>query len=84
MTHEKNLKTGDWCISQLAKMNVDPKFVELTADVVRIFYNVNWTHRQPYRNSSAGIFDLFIYIYVQHRLAIHNGLRVVRYSINVF
>ena len=31
------LKMGDRCSTQLAKMNVDPKFVEFTADVV--FYN---------------------------------------------
>ena len=30
------LKTGDRCITQLAKMGVGPKFVELTADVVGI------------------------------------------------
>ena len=30
------LKTGDRYSAQLAQMSVDPKFVELTADVVRI------------------------------------------------
>ena len=30
------LKTSDGCSTQLAKMNIDPKFVELTADVVEI------------------------------------------------
>ena len=33
----KNLvKTSDRCITQLAKITIDSKFVELTADVVRI------------------------------------------------
>ena len=32
------LKTGDRCIAQLANMSIDLKFVELTADVVRIFF----------------------------------------------
>ena len=27
---------GDRCSTQLAKMSIDPKFVELTADAVRI------------------------------------------------
>ena len=27
------LKTGDRCTTQLAKMSIDPKFVQLTADV---------------------------------------------------
>ena len=31
-------KTGDRCSTQLAKMNIDPEFVELAADVVRIFH----------------------------------------------
>ena len=31
------MKTDDRCITQLAKMSIDPEFVELTADVVRIF-----------------------------------------------
>ena len=31
------IKTGDRCITQLTKMRVDPKFVELAADVVTIF-----------------------------------------------
>ena len=35
MTHENLLKTDDRCITQLAKMSIDPKFVDLTADVVR-------------------------------------------------
>ena len=30
------LKTGDRCITQLANTRIDPKTVELTADVVRI------------------------------------------------
>ena len=29
------LKTGDRCITQLAKLSIDPKFVELMRDVVR-------------------------------------------------
>ena len=36
LTHEKLLKTGDRCNKQLAKMNIDPKFVKLTADDVKI------------------------------------------------
>ena len=36
MTAKYNLlKTGGRCITQRAKMSIDPKFVELTADVVR-------------------------------------------------
>ena len=31
------LETYDRCITQLAKMNIDPTFVELTADVVGDF-----------------------------------------------
>ena len=31
------LKRGDRNSTQLAKMSIDPNFVELTADVVRIF-----------------------------------------------
>ena len=29
-------KTGDRCSTQLAKMSIEPTFVKLTADVVRI------------------------------------------------
>ena len=36
LTHENLLKTDDRCITQLAKMSIDPEFVELTAGVVRI------------------------------------------------
>ena len=36
-THENLLKTKDRCSTQLAKMSIDPKFVELTAVVFRIF-----------------------------------------------
>ena len=32
---ENLLKTSDRCIEQLAKTSIDPKFAELTADVVR-------------------------------------------------
>ena len=35
-THDSLLKTGDRCTTQLAKMSINPKLVELTADVVRI------------------------------------------------
>ena len=31
------LQTADRCSTQLEKMCIDPKFVELTADVVEIF-----------------------------------------------
>ena len=36
------LKTGDRCSTQLAKMSIDPKFVELTADVVIIISSMNY------------------------------------------
>ena len=32
------LTTGDRCITQLAKMSIDLKFVELTADLVRFLF----------------------------------------------
>ena len=33
-------KTGGGCITQLAKMSIDPNFVELTDDVVGNFYKI--------------------------------------------
>ena len=36
LTHENLLKTDGRCVTQLAKMSTEPKFVELTADIVRI------------------------------------------------
>ena len=36
LTRENLVKMGDRSTRQLAKMNIDPKFVQLTADVVRI------------------------------------------------
>ena len=37
LTHDDILTIGDRCINQRAKMSTHPKFVELTADVVRPF-----------------------------------------------
>ena len=36
LTHENLLKSSDRCSMQLAKTSIDPKFVEITADVVII------------------------------------------------
>ena len=33
VTHEHSPKTGDRCVTQLAKMSIDPNLVHLTADV---------------------------------------------------
>ena len=33
-----SVHTSGRCITQLAKMSIDPKFVQLTADVFGIFY----------------------------------------------
>ena len=36
------LETSDRYSTQLAKMSIDPRFVELTGDVVRKFYKIPW------------------------------------------
>ena len=35
LTRDSLLKMGDRCSTQLAKMSIDPKLVELAADIVR-------------------------------------------------
>ena len=44
-------KTSERCITQLAKMSIDPKFVELAADVFQMFLQ-NVSHVSILANSS--------------------------------
>ena len=57
--HENLLKTDDRCITQLEKMSIDLKLVELTADDVRmIFTNYHWHFENCRRSLVHTIFNV--------------------------